>query len=505
VFVAAASPNALQPTVRVRLFDGASNFRTFTINAPGSGVPTAVAEGTLNSSWNATLSASDLRVGLRIQVDVDPTGSVMEPDESDNVWPRTGTQGLDVRPVAPFNVVFVPVRQSVNGLVGNVTPANLEPNFVSMTRLIFPLAQINASIRATFTTNVPELQPGDGNFAWLGILSEINSLRFADGSGANYYGVVNTTYGSGVAGYGYVPGRPAVGWAKPSTVARITAHELGHNFGRNHVAACGPSNADPNYPYPDGVISNFGWNAATGALVPGSITDIMGYCGTQWISDYTWKNVMNFRGPGQAMAFLANAAQPTLLVWGRIINGVVTLEPAFRIVTRPAVAQRPGAYRLELRDKTGRAITGFSFDPDDIDHNANAQAFSFAVPLNSFAEARLASVAVIGGANGTTEQVARVAAARRVGDLTPPPTMMATDDNSTQVTSPAPRMVRSGALQRVTWDDAVWPIAMVRDAQTGQVLSYLRKSGDAFVPSSNRARVVFSNGVKTVTIELPIQ
>lgn len=506
VFVTADAANTVQPQVRVRLYEGATNFRTFTINAPTSAVPTAVNEGTLNSSWNATLSASDLRVGLRIQVDVDPTGAVNEPNENDNVWPSSGTRALDVRTVAPFNVVFVPVHQSVNGLVGNVTTANLESNFLSMTRKVFPLAQINASVRATYTTNAPVLQSNDGNWAWLSVLGEMNSLRIAEGSNANYFGVVNTTYGSGVAGYAYTPGKAGVAWDKEGTVARVTAHELGHNFTRKHVAACGSGNPDLNYPYAGGIISNFGWDAGTGALVPGSITDIMGYCGTQWVSDYTWSAVMNYRGTAGAVAqYLGNADQPALMVWGRIIDGVVTLEPSFRVVTRPVVAQRPGAYRLELRDKTGRAITGFSFDPDDIDHHDNAQTFNFAVPLNTFAEVRLASVVVLGGANGPTEQVARVAAARVMGDNTPAPVMLSTDDNSTQVTSPAPRLVRSGQLQRVTWDDAVWPVAMVRDAQTGQILSYLRKSGDAFVPSSNRARVVFSNGVKTVTMELPIQ
>ncbi len=505
VFVAAASTNSLTPTVRVRLFTGTTNFRTFTINAPGSSVPTSVSEGTLNSSWNATLTASDMRVGLRIQVDVDPTNLVAEPDETDNVWPRTGTKTLDVRTVAPLNVVFVPVHQSSTGLTGDVTPANLESRYFSMTRQMYPLADINASVRATYTTNTAALQSNDGNSAWLTVLSEINSLRAADGSQAHYYGVVGTSYGSGIAGYAYVPGRAGVGWDKSGSALRVTAHELGHNFSRRHVAACGSGNTDANYPYAGGIISNFGWNSGTNELVNTTVTDIMGYCGTQWISDYTWSAVMNYRGTSGMVAGFGATTQPTLMVWGRIKDGVVTLEPAVRLTTTPAVAQRPGRYRLELRDKTGRVLTGFSFDPEVVDHDENASAFAFAVPLSAVVEGRLSSVAIVGGVNGTVEQTARVPMAYMMGDSASAPAQISADGGSATVTDPTPRVSRSGGSTRITWDDQAWPLALVKDAQSGQTLSYLRKSGDGFLPRGSQVRVVFSNGIQSVTKVLSTQ
>jgi hypothetical protein len=504
VFVKASAANTLQPTVRVRLYTGTTNFRTFTINAPSTAVPTTISEGTLSSSWNATLSTSDMRVGLRILVDVDPTSAISESNENDNAWPSSGTQALDVRTVAPFDVVFVPVRQSVNGLTGNVTTSNLESNFVSMTRRIFPLAQINASVRSTYTTNAAVLQSSDGNGAWLTILSEMNSLRVADGSSANYYGVVNTSYSSGIAGYAYVPGKAGVGWDKSGSVARVTAHELGHNFSRRHVAACGSGNTDANYPHASGYIGNFGWNSTTNSIVSNTTTDIMGYCSTQWISDYTWSAVMNYRGTGSMMAGFVSGPQTTLMVWGRIKNGVVTLEPAFRLTTSPVVATRPGNYRLELRDEAGRVLTGFTFDPDDVDHDGSAQAFAFAVPMDGTIESRLASVAIVGGSNGTTEQVARIALAAMGGDPANAPIVIKADDGRTDVTDPSATVTSSGSEKRITWDDTNWPIAMVRDAQTGQVLSYLRSSGNAFVTNRSSVRVVFSNGVQSVTRSLNV-
>lgn len=499
VFVTAASANTLSPPVRVRLFDGATLFRTITIVAPGAGVPTTVDESTLSATWNAPLAASDLRPNLRLQVDVDPSDQVAEPDETDNVWPRAGTQPVDVRPVAPFPIVFVPVHQSATGSTGDVSMANLEGTYLEMTRRIFPLGAIDASVRATYTTNGPALQSDDANGAWLAVLSELNALRVADGSAAHYYGVVSTSYSSGVAGYAFVPGRVAMGWDRVNSAGRVAAHELGHNFGRQHVAACGSAGSiDSNYPYAGGVIGNTGWNAGTGALVSSSITDIMGYCGAQWVSDYTWNAVFRYRGTGAIAAFGA-APRTSLLVWGRVHRGVVTLEPTVRLVTRAALPERAGRYRLELRDQAGRAMSSVAFEPDAVDHDNEGYAFSFAIPIDAFTEVRLHSVAVIGGRNGTVEQAASAASAAAVavgGEVVP---LRTADGGVAQVPDPRATMTSSGRMRQLTWDQATWPMAMVRDAGSGRVLAWLRRSGDGFVPVEGRVTVVFSNGIQSLT------
>ena len=504
VFVTAASSNTLTPRVRVRLFEGATNFRTFEINAPSTSVPTALAEGTLTSTWNATLTTSDMRPNLRIQVDVDPSNAVAEPDETDNVWPRTGTQAIDVATVAPFNIVFVPVRQSVNGLQGDVTTANLESRYLAMTRQIFPLNQINASVRAVYTTNAPALVSGDTNGAWLTILSEINTLRNSEAPTVNHYGVVQVSYGGGVAGYGQVPGRTAVGWDKSGSALRVTAHELGHNFGRRHVAACGSGNTDAAYPYASGLIGGWGWNPSTGAIVTNTSTDIMGYCSNQWVSDYTWNAVFTYRSsvPAVVQSFGATQ-QATLLVWGRIVDGVVTLEPAMRQVGRAVMPEAPGRYRVELRDASGRVLTGFSFTPDAVDHAPNAGVFSFAVPLDAYTETHLASVAVTGGSGGDAEVAPSQAMSLALASGAAGVATATADGGVATVTEPAARVQPAGTESRVMWDDAAWPRAIVRDAATGQVLAYLRRSGDAFVPSGSQIRVTFSNGLRSLTKTLP--
>src|SRR5690606_29721924 len=156
------------------------------------------------------------------------------------------------------------------------------------------------------------------------------------------------------------------------TAPRVTAHELGHNFSRRHVAACGSGNTDTSYPYASGQISLWGWNPVTNALVSTPTTDIMGYCGTQGVSDYTWTNVLNYRSAFCMEGWCVGGGQRTRMVWGRIRIGDVRREPASRMVTRPVVADRPGASRLELRDKNGGGLTGCTFDPEVIDHDNDA-------------------------------------------------------------------------------------------------------------------------------------
>ena len=67
----------------------------------------------------------------------------------------------------------------------------------------------------------------------------MNTLRSVEGAAANihYYGVVKVGYGSGVAGYGYLPGRTAIGWDYLPSGDGVAAHEWGHNNGRRHRAA----------------------------------------------------------------------------------------------------------------------------------------------------------------------------------------------------------------------------------------------------------------------------
>ena len=85
-----------------------------------------------------------------------------------------------------------------------------------------------------------------------------------------------------------------MGWDKGIN-DQILAHEIGHNWNRNHSPCGNPAGVDPNYPYFGGVIGVYGFDVATQTLFAPTIYDVMSYCHPYWISDYTYVGVMSYR------------------------------------------------------------------------------------------------------------------------------------------------------------------------------------------------------------------
>ncbi len=494
VFARADRANTATPTVRARIYDGATLVQTITLTGPAAGVPLAVTEGTLSSSWNTVISGANVRTALRILVDIDPTNTVAEGDEANNSWPSSGTpQNVAVNAVPAFNVRFVPV--TVGPLTGNVSAGNMN-SFLTTTRLQWPVGTINADVRAPFTSSADTITSNDSNGHWLTVLSEINSLRSADGAPAttHYYGVLKVGYSSGIAGYGYVPGRAAIGWDHLPSGDGVAAHEWGHNFNRPHAPCGGVASADPLYPYAGGIIGAVGWNSTTGALLPTTHKDLMGYCSPNWVSDYNWGRVMTYRQSAGAVAD-ASVNGAGLLVWGRIVNGTVLLEPAFRITApRSAASVRP-THVVEALDADGNLLLELPISADRVDHvtDHDERHFAAVVPWTATLEDALTRLRVrdlrsplVAGTRASASAVAerRVRGAPRLAVAMPDPQV---------VTEAAP----AGRV-RVRWDQTRYPMAMVRDAASGQIMGYVRQSGDGVVSGGRRLEVVLSDGVRSV-------
>jgi hypothetical protein len=113
----------------------------------------------------------------------------------------------------------------VNGLQGNVTAGNTA-QYLSDVLKMLPIGGYNTDVRAVYTTTAPVLQSSNGNGAWGTVLCEVLALKSADGSTRYYYGVVQTSYSSGVAGIGYVGGgaRTALGWDRLPSGSGVMAH-----------------------------------------------------------------------------------------------------------------------------------------------------------------------------------------------------------------------------------------------------------------------------------------
>ena len=491
VFVKASQANAATPTVRVRLYSGAALIQTSTINAPGASVPTAITEGTFASSWNLLIPAATVQANLRVLADVDPTNVVVESSDADNTFPVSGTPFvLDVRAVPTWNIRFVPVLQSVNSLQGNVTVGNAATFLIDPLKLL-PVAGYSADVRAVYTTTAPVLQSGNANGAWGTILSEVAALRSADASTRYYYGVVKASYGSGVAGIGYVGGgiQTALGWDALPSGSGVMAHEVGHNMGRQHSPCGGAGSPDPAYPYAGGIIGTYGLDLTTLAVKdPATNFDFMGYCSPNWVSDYTWSGLITYRqaGPNNAPPAPSNAVSG-LLVWGRIGPQGVVFEPAFRVAA-PATLPVAGTsgYRVEGLAADGRLL--FS-QPVELEHTMtinmeHEQHFVAVIPLDQAQDdglARLRLVTPAGPVDRLSAQ-AIVQAGRRLFLRNP----------GAVITAP------SAAQATVTWDAATYPMAMVRDAVTGEILSFARGGAATLWTRSRQFDVTFSDGVRSL-------
>jgi len=386
VFVRASAPNNAAPAVRLRIYQGASATpaQTWTVAAARGAVPTTIREDSLAWSWNQLVPGTLLQPGARLIADVDPANAVAEGDEANNTFPASGTaKALDVRTVSPFTIRFVPIRTAGNNATGNVSSAN-RTQFLATLAKLYPVATIASEVRAAVytTTTTDTLQSNNGNGAWGAVLSEISALRVADGFMGHYYGVARAGYGSGIAGLGYVPGRTAIGWDRLPSGDGVAAHELGHNLSLAHAPCGGAGDSDPGFPHAGGVSGIYGLDVATMALKLPSLTDLMGYCNNTWISDYHYLKAMNHRQANAAALVMSARAEPGLLVWGRIVDGVVMLEPAFEVTAPARLPSGRGAFALEALDASGLVVYAAAFDGEVVaDQAQDERHFAFVVPL----------------------------------------------------------------------------------------------------------------------------
>jgi hypothetical protein len=245
------------------------------------------------------------------------------------------------------------------------------------------------------------------------------------------YGMVSDSggwmRGCSASGTGSGPsGNPGVNWAwdVDGTYADwYGAHEIGHLIMRNHVShasdACDGAPPAPfdSYPYANALISGadkkyFGFDIGDNSLrtttiangiqprvyLPDVWSDVMSYRCNQWISDYTFKNIMinNFRNePSRLFLYppATGADRPTsvLLVTANIIldNSTVRLEPFWTLPEYKIVTSRPenSSFSIGLLDGKDKTLAQFPFEPkeytDKLQNESKTALIAEIVPFNS--------------------------------------------------------------------------------------------------------------------------
>jgi hypothetical protein len=401
----------------------------------------------------------------------------VETNETDNSYPASGTaQPLSVQPVPIARIRFVPIRQS-GGTMGNVTVANKD-QLMETARKMYPLNEIQTDVRLAYNTPIELAADGTG---WNQVLSDLEALRVSDpdGEGWTYFGIARLSYQFGIVGLGFVGLPSAMGTDAPADVKRVVAHELGHTWNQLHTPCNNPPGVDPAYPYGTG-IGVYGFDLSTNSVKPPSTSDIMGYCPDPWISDYIYSRVMSYRATNSSASQTVSATkQPGLLVWGRIENGRPILEPAFQLVTRPVLPAKPGAYNLQGIASDGSSLFDLSFDAVEVaDDPHGSRHFAFVVPLDTANAARLSDLR-LSGPSGSASAAASFAVAR-LNSATAPDSIVA-------------RREAGGVALR--WNQSQRPMLMVRDPDTGQVISFARGGVARVTTTKANLDVVESDGV----------
>jgi hypothetical protein len=484
IFVTATQSNLAAPSVRVRFAVSGVVTKDTILGANGLSVPLSPDEGSLSASWNMPVPGALIQPNLTILAEVDPANTVAETNESDNLFPSGGTPlALDVRPTSTFAVRFVPILQSVNHLQGDVSIANVAGYLAAAMRM-HPLVAYDADMRAPLSTDAPAVD-ANSSTAWTQILNELKAARTSEGNSRYYYGVVKPTYSSGIAGIGFVGLPVAIGWDKPGA-DQVAAHEWGHNWGRQHAPCGNAGNPDLNYPYANGAIGAYGFDVAAESIKPPAYSDLMGYCNNEWISDYTYTSVMDYRGAhADVERAFAQAMQPCLLVWGRIVDGQPVLEPAFQVVTRPLLPTAPGPYSVEGRAADGSSVFQVSFAPDQVaDDPASGAQFAFAVPLQPDRAERLVAMHLV-------ERGRRIASVRASA-------------GAVAVAAPVEATRLGGGRVGLRWDASAHPMLMVRDPVTGQVLSFARGGRSEIVTDRGELDLQLSTGVRGRSMRLAV-
>jgi hypothetical protein len=418
-----ASPRSMQ--LALRIFDATGALiRT----------DTAVTRGTLSPSptYDAPsaqflVPPSVLTAGLTWQVVRDPKGHVPDDSLATDVFPRGGPAPLATVTVPVLRVRFVPIVLAAHGNATGAVSTGSMPDYLRTLLSVFPLGVVSTQVGAPLTTNASFGVPPSGGAApfWQQVIQELDLARLADPEpDVNWYGVVVPPPGfnfTSFGGFSFVPVDGAstgpgtrtsasvqINWFNNPTQARdLVGHELGHTFGRRHAPCGGAGAPDMSYPVLGGTLEQaghdvFAWatGIATSAQIVAATTgDVMGYCFPVWASAYTYRAVLEFRGPPVVAVRQAEPVTRVLVVRGSISNGnTIALEPTFALDARPSPPPSAGDYRLEGLDSAGRVLFGYSFEPFVLDHAPDVRPFLIAVPSNADLEERLASIVVRGPA-----------------------------------------------------------------------------------------------------------
>ncbi len=421
-YVVAETAGTAAPLVRLTGFNGTTALGTVTMTGPAT-LPQLAAGAAVPDSmrynealtFNASLPPTWVGAGLRVRVEIDPDRRYGNPIVVD-ATPAIGT-------ATRIDLVLVPL---VSG--GNVPQMPSAADVADEIVRRLPIARENVGVAIRQPYTLTSVTDGvDTSSEWSSALNELETLRRSEARTKHYYGFVRPMVSAGTAGIGYVnrvgsssPNLSAIGWdASRASWRRTFSHELGHNFSREHAPCGSVANPDPNYPYPNGSLNGTALfdSLLDDVISPAGMSDIMGYCGGAWFSDYNFREVQRFVEAQPQPALSIQSAERTaevVVVSGTIGLDGVRFNPVHRMRGAAPVADA-GEYTLRLVTAAGATIE-VPFDAVRVDHAVPPEQHFFVKLPDPGA---LAEIAVRRGANALP--LAGAGAVRVQGQRVPTP------------------------------------------------------------------------------------
>ena len=369
---------------------------------------------------HVTIPGSIVQQGLTLTVELDPSAEL--PSEL-SLNPMRVTLELPVVSVPVHRTVIVPTLATGGAsdeILEWVSDLTNTSHHLAALRTMLPITEIEAEVHEPFHLNADLATGYDGWTEWV---ESIEALRVMEGrKGWYYYGIIQPTYTRGIGGIAYRDGFTAAGM----TIPALMAHEVGHNFSLGHSPCGNAPDADPDFPYANGVIGQWGVDLYNLTVHhPGFSFDMMGYClrfGPQWVSDYHYNKAFNFRNRMAGVTASSDEGSgPMTLIWGRINDDGIALNPAFRVSTTPELPSGSGDYTLVIIGPDDEMRYQSRFTPKAVrDTDRPEQHFHYAIPYSG----EISRIVVI-GPEGRDE----------IGRGTEPPIAILRDRASGQVTA----------------------------------------------------------------------